>query len=620
MMATFRRRYPLGPELVSAEDVSLRLWAPDHGAVDAVVDGRAFALDPEGDGHFSRVVSARIGSRYGFRLPDDDHLYADPASRWQPDGPEGLSAILDLTAFPWRDLTWDGVTLRGQVLYELHIGTCTAEGTWSAAEALIPALAAMGITAIQMMPIAEFARQFGWGYDGVQWFAPMHAYGRPHDLQHFVDVAHQYGIGVILDVVYNHLGPAGNVLDRFDRRWRSSRHRNEWGEALNFDEEGAEGIRALVLSNVAYWVKEFHLDGFRIDAAQQIVDDSPEHILAAIVRTARAAATTRRVIVLAEHEGQDARLMRPPAEGGLGLDGIYNEDFHHSCRVALTGVRDAYFSDYRGTSREWLAAAQSGFLYQGQYYPWQTQPRGGPARDRPLEQFVCFLENHDQIANSADGRRLIDHTSEAWWRALSALLLLGPWTPLLFQGQEYGSDTPFVYFVDHAPDLQRTVVSGRREFLSQFPRFADRAVPMTAQDSLGRDVFEMCRTMAEPARAARCRLLYRDLLTLRRTDASLGQHARRVTGATLSDRALLLRFENAHPASDRLLIVNLEPDFDLAPLAEPLIAPPHGRQWQPMWCSQDPRYGGSGRAAARPPERLIATGHAATVFHPRADA
>ena len=617
-MRPVERQYPVGAELVSRDHASLRVWAPDHEAVEAIVNGTPTRLHREGDGHFSAMVRAHPGSRYGFRLRDDRRVYPDPASRWLPDGPDGLSAMVDLGGYRWRDGAWRGVTLSGQVMYELHIGTCTPAGTWRAAEALLPRLREIGVTVVQMMPVAEFAGRFGWGYDGVQWFAPTRNYGEPSDLQHFVDAAHLAGLGVILDVVYNHLGPTGNFLGRFDRRWQSPRHRNEWGEALNFDDEGASGMRALVLSNVRYWIREFHFDGFRLDAAQQIFDDSADHILAAIARTAREAAGPRSVIVVAEHEGQDARLMRSPAEGGYGLDGIFNEDFHHSCRVALTGVREAYFSDYRGTSREWLAAAQWGFLFQGQYYPWQQQPRGTPALDRDPAQFLCFLENHDQVANSAAGRRLIDLTSEAWWRALSALLLLGPWTPLLFQGQESGAETPFWYFADHGPDLQPAVLAGRREFLSQFKRFAEGAVPSTSRDTIGDDLFEACRLRREPPRAVPCTRLYADLLTMRRDDPTLAQHAVRLSGSTAGERTLLLRFEGTTPALDRLLVVNLDPDLDLAALPDPLVAPPVGFQWHPCWCSEDARYGGSGVAAAAPPARLIATGHAATIFEPRA--
>jgi maltooligosyltrehalose trehalohydrolase len=421
---------------------------------------------------------------------------------------------------------------------------------------------------IQMMPVAEFAGAFGWGYDGVQWFAPMHTYGTPADLQFFVDTAHGLGLAVILDVVYNHLGPSGNYLPKFSRFYGSRRYANEWGEALNFDGERAAGMRELVLANAAYWVREFHMDGFRID-----------------------------------HDG-------------YGLDGIFNEDFHHSARVALTGTHEAYTSDYRGTSREWLAAALHGFLFQGQYYPWQSQARGTPALDRPPHQFVAFLENHDQVANAAVGRRLIDITSLPAWRAMSALLLLGPWTPLLFQGQEWGSRAPFGYFCDHAPELQALVLQGRKDFLSQFTRLA-AAFEGASVDAIGRPLFEACRLDHDfDPEAHPLWRMFRDLLALRRADASLGQNAARLHGATLDDRTLVLRFCGRATHEDRLLVVNLGPDHDLACAPEPLVAPPALFEWQVLWCSEDPAYGGVGVAGSDPPVKLVATGKATTVFRP----
>jgi len=610
------RRYPVGPELRSPGRVNLRVWAPDHDEVQAEVDGERVTLTREGSGHFSADVDATAGSRYGFIVPGGDRVYPDPASRFLPDGPDGLSAVVDLDAYTWHDEQWPGVTLPGQVLYELHIGTWTDEGTWRAAATLLPELRALGVTVVQMMPIAEFAGRFGWGYDGVQWFAPTRCYGAPADLQHFVDTAHQLGLGVILDVVYNHLGPTGNYLSVFDRRWQSRRHRSEWGGAPNFDDEGAAGLRELVLANVSYWVREFHFDGFRVDAAQQIVDESSDHILAALTRAARAAATPRSIIVVAEHEPQHSALLRPPEVGGCGLDALFHEDFHHSCRVALTGMRDGYLSNYRGTSDEWLAAAQLGFLYQGQYYPWQSAPRGAPAWDMAPAQTICFLENHDQVANSAAGARLIDLTSEAWWRALSTLLLWGPWTPLLFQGQEDGGGTPFRYFADHEPTLQAEVLRGRLTFLAQFARFAGGAVLNTASDSIGADVFEACRLHRDDPRRERCRRLYTDLLTWRRHDPALGPHARHLIGATAGDRTLILRFRPGAPVDERLLAVNLDADLDLAARSHPIVAPPDGCHWQTAWCSEEARYGGSGAAVSDPPRHLIATGHAATLFTP----
>ena len=421
---------------------------------------------------------------------------------------------------------------------------------------------------------------------------------------------------MILDVVYNHLGPSGNYLPKFSRWYTSRKYANEWGEALNFDDAHAEGLRELVLSNAAYWVREFHVDGFRIDAAQQIYDVSPEHVLAALTRVARETAAPRSVIVVAEHEPQHARLMRPREAGGYGMDGVFNEDFHHSSRVALTGAHEAYTSDYRGTSREWLGAALHGFLFQGQYYSWQSQRRGAPALDRPAHEFIAFLENHDQVANAAVGTRLVDICSPPSWRAMSALLLLGPWTPLLFQGQEWGSRKPFSYFCDHAPDLQAAVFQGRQQFLSQFTRLR-AAYEGATVDAIGRPAFDACRLDHgfDPEADPTWRM-YRDLIRLRRADAALGQRAQRLTGSTLDDHTLLLRYIGRVAHEDRLVLVNLGSDMDIACAPDPLVAPPDLFEWTVLWCSEDRAYGGVGIAGNCLPAKLVATGQATTVFRP----
>ncbi len=390
------------------------------------MDGRATVLDRDGDGWFSAVVDGRAGSTYGFSLDDEARLYPDPASRFQPDGPHGLSEVVDPSSYVWRDADWPGISLEGQVFYELHVGTFTAEGTWASAANRLDRLRALGITTIQLMPIADFAGDFGWGYDGVNWFAPTRLYGRPDEVRAFVDAAHARGLGVILDAVYNHLGPDGNYLASFASEYFTDRYGNDWGQALNFDGPGAQAARELVLANVEHWIREYHLDGFRLDATQQIFDSSPDHILAALVRRARAAAGERRIVIIGENERQDARLVQPAASGGYGLDAVYNDDFHHSARVALTSVREAYYSDFRGTSQELLSAAKRGFLFQGQRYAWQGKRRGTPALDLAPRQFVHFLENHDQVANSAAGLRLVRALRAR--RAARADRAAAPWT------------------------------------------------------------------------------------------------------------------------------------------------------------------------------------------------
>lgn len=472
----------------------MRVWAPSASRVEAVlVSGAATSLNREEHGYFSGVIAANAGDRYQFRIDGGDRLYPDPASRFQPDGPHGVSEIVDPGSFRWTDDEWRGVSLDGQVLYELHVGTFTREGTWAAAANELPELARIGITAIELMPVAEFDGRFGWGYDGVDPFAPTHLYGRPDDLRRFVDAAHRVGVAVILDVVYNHLGPVGNYLRAFSPSYFTNKYDNEWGDAINFDGPDAAPVREFFIANGGYWIDEFHLDGLRLDATQQLFDESDEHILAALGRRAREAGGRRSVVLVAENEVQDTTLVRPISEGGYGLDALWNDDFHHSAMVALTGRSEAYYTDTRGDPQEFVSSAKYGYLFQGQFYRWQAQPRGTPAWGLSPSNFVTFLQNHDQVANSARGLRGHRLTSPGRWRAMTALLLLGPGVPMLFQGQEFAASAPFLYFADFEGELAAAVRKGRREFLSQFRSLIDFARRGALADPGDPATFERCR-------------------------------------------------------------------------------------------------------------------------------
>ncbi|MBV9152759.1 MAG: malto-oligosyltrehalose trehalohydrolase, partial [Alphaproteobacteria bacterium] len=396
-----RRRLPIGAEPLTDGAVHFRVWAPRCRAIAVEIDGLPPAsLSSEPGGYFSgQVRGARAGMRYRLRADGSD-AWPDPASRFQPEGPHGSSEIIDPRTFRWSDTGWQGRTREELVIYEMHVGTFTPEGSWQAAQRELPALAELGITCLEVMPVADFPGKFGWGYDGVDLFAPTRLYGRPDDFRAFVDRAHALGLAVILDVVYNHLGPDGNYLKQFSEAYFTDRYQNEWGEAVNFDGPDSGPVREFVLANVRHWIEEYHLDGLRLDATQQTFDSSDDHILAAIVREVRQAGNGRSTVVIGENEPQQARLVRSPERGGYGLDALWNDDFHHSAMVALTGRREAYYSDYRGRPNEFVAAAKYGFLYQGQRYIWQKKPRGTPALDLPAEAFVVFLQNHDQIANS----------------------------------------------------------------------------------------------------------------------------------------------------------------------------------------------------------------------------
>jgi maltooligosyltrehalose trehalohydrolase len=448
---------------------------------------------------------------------------------------------------------------------------------------------------LEVMPVAEFPGRFGWGYDGVDLFAPTRLYGEPDDFRGFVDRAHALGLAVILDVVYNHLGPDGNYLKHFSESYFTSRYDNEWGEPLNFDGADAGPVRELYVANAGYWIDEFHVDGLRLDATQQIFDASDDHVIGAVVRRVREAARGRQTIVVAENEPQETRLVRPRERGGFGVDGLWNDDLHHTARVAATGRRDAYYLDYTGSPQELVSAVKWGFLYQGQRYAWQQKRRGSPALDVAPSTFVTYLQNHDQIANSAHGERLHRLTSPGRYRALTALLLLSPGTPMLFQGQEFAASAPFLFFADHVPDLARAVTRGREKFLAQFPGLATAELQASLADPGDPATFERCRLdLAERARHAQAYDLCKDLLALRREDGVFGTRpARSVDGAVLGPEAFVLRFFG-DDGNDRLLLVNLGCDLLLREAPEPLLAPPHGRGWRVRWSSEDVRYGGSG--------------------------
>jgi maltooligosyltrehalose trehalohydrolase len=420
-------------------------------------------------------------------------------------------------------------------------------------------------------------------------------YGTPDQFRGFVDTAHRHGIGVILDVVYNHLGPDGNYLREFSDGYFGTGNTTDWGDSINFDGAGSAPVRQFFLTNAAYWIKDFHLDGLRLDATQNIYDTSGSHIVKEIAQTVRAAAGRRRAVVIAENEPQDACLARPVALGGFGLDGMWNDDFHHSASVALTGRTEAYYTDYLGTPQEFISAAKHGFLYQGQWYSWQKKGRGSSALDLSPHAFVSYIQNHDQVANSATGERIHVLSSPGAFRAMTTLLLLLPSTPMLFQGQEFASSAPFRYFCDHKPEISRQVLKGRAEFLSQFRSLQTERSQATLADPGNPATFEGCKLdFAERERHAAIYAMHKDLLRLRREDPVFSaQEKGALDGAVLGPAALALRFfSSVH--GDRLLLVNLDADLHLSPIPEPLLAPPFGCRWETVFNSDEQKYHGLG--------------------------
>ena len=601
------RRYPIGAELIGANETHFRVWAPKAQRVDLVLEDsaeknahRTFHPQAREDGgYFSGVTHAAAGSLYRFRVNNAVHFHPDPASRFQPHGPHGPSQVVDPTQFQWTDSEWPGVKLKGQIIYEIHIGTFTPEGTWRSAAEQLAELKRIGISVIEVMPIADFPGKFGWGYDGVDLFAPTRLYGIPDDLRYFVNYAHSLGLAVILDVVYNHFGPDGNYLGVYSDDYLQRGSTNDWGDSVNFDGPNSEPVREFFITNGRYWIDEFHFDGFRFDATESIFDRSDEHILGEIGRAARSAADERSIILVAENERQEGKLIRPRSEGGDDLDGVWNDDLHHSAFVALTGRREAYYTDYLGAPQEFISASKYGYLFQGQPYTWQQAPRGTLALGAPPEAFVAFVENHDQVSNTLAGQRVRFETSPGRYRAITALLLLGPWTPLLFQGQEFGTSRPFLYFSDVGDDkLREAVRKGRFEFLSQFPSLASpetqKQLPMPSDP----DSFTRCKLdFSERKKNKQLYDLHVDLMRLRREDSRLReQRIGGVDGAVLGPRSFVLRYfaERNH---DRLLLVNLGEAELLEPMPEPLLAPPVGFEWTTLWSSEAEKYGGRGAVA-----------------------
>jgi maltooligosyltrehalose trehalohydrolase len=609
------RRYPVGAEILP-EGTHFRVWAPACRQVELTLEpGPAITMQAEPQGYFSAVAAAPAGTLYRYRL-DGRGPYPDPASRFQPEGPHGPSQVVD-SRFAWTDDGWPGRTLRGQVIYEMHIGTFTREGAWEAARRELAELAAAGITVLEVMPVADFPGRFNWGYDGVCLFAPTRNYGSPDDFRRFVNEAHGQGLGVLLDVVYNHIGPDGNYLKQFSPHYFTERYENDWGDAINFDGENCGPVREFFLANAAYWTEEFHLDGLRLDATQQIFDTSPEHILQAIGQRVRQAAGGRHTIVVAENDEQHSRLARPAARGGYALDGIWNDDFHHSAMVALTGHNEAYYSDYLGRPQEFISAVKHGYLFQGQRYRWLKKRRGTPAWGLQPAQFVIFIQNHDQIANAARGQRGARLAGPDRWRAMTALLLLAPNTPMLFQGQEFAASSPFLFFADHRAELAPQVWAGRVRYMEQFGSLARGGIRELFGDPGSAATFERCKLdFAQRERHAEIYQMHKDLLRLRREDPVFRrQEPGGVDGAVLGAEAFVLRFFG-EGGDDRLLLVNFGMDLHLDPAPEPLLAPPEGLRWTVLWSSEDPRYGGSGTLPLDTEDNWRIPGHAAVAMCP----
>ncbi|HET7877064.1 MAG TPA: malto-oligosyltrehalose trehalohydrolase, partial [Methylomirabilota bacterium] len=489
---------PFGAETREDGTTRFRLWAPAARSVELWLEdgGRALPMARAADGWAELATAeARPGARYRFRI-DGALLVPDPASRFQPDDVHGPSEVVDPLAYAWSDGGWSGIPAERLVFYELHVGTFARHGTFARVAARLEYLASLGVTAIELMPVADFPGRWGWGYDGVLPFAPEARYGRPEELKALVDAAHAGGLAVFLDVVYNHFGPEGNYLHRYAPAFFNTRSRTPWGDAINYDGPGSEVVRAFVVHNALYWLEEFHMDGLRLDAVHAVRDGSPSHVLVELARAvAEGPGSERRVHLVLENDGNEARyLVRDGAPHRL-YQAQWDDDLHHALHVLLTGEQGGYYADYHPPLWALGRSLTEGFAYQGEYSGYRGRRRGEPSRDLRPTAFVGFLQNHDQVGNRAFGERITALAPPEAVRAATAVHLLAPSLPLVFMGQEWGAAEPFLFFSDLGPDLGPAVAEGRRREFARFREFGDAAarerIPdPQAAETYGRSVLD----------------------------------------------------------------------------------------------------------------------------------
>lgn len=569
--------------------VRFRLWAPAAASVELQLectgDWRHIPLAATGEGWFGLCTDeARPGSCYRYWI-DGKVAVPDPASRHQRDDVHGPSEVIDPHAYDWQDETWRGRPWHEAVLYELHVGAFTPAGTFEGAAQRLPYLRDLGVTALQLMPVADFAGARNWGYDGVLPFAPEQCYGRPDDLKHLVDAAHRLGLMVLLDVVYNHFGPEGNYLHLYAPDFFSPRHQTPWGAAINFDGPRSRFVREFFIHNALYWLEEFHFDGLRLDAVHAILDDSHPHILTELAEAVRRGpGRTRHVHLVLENDDNAARYLRREANGAAGrYEAQWNDDVHHALHVLLTGERDGYYADYLDQPERCLGRALTeGFSYQGERSPYRGRRRGERSRDLPAMAFVAFLQNHDQVGNRAFGERLTTLVAPEALRAALALLLLAPSIPMLFMGEEFGCTAPFPFFCDFTGELAYAVTTGRRSEFASFARSWEAQRIEAIPDPNAESTFALAvldwTSLNQPEHAA-WHAFVRELLGIRQRAIIPRLPALAGGKFTVIGRAALRLEWSCTDASRLVAVANLGPETLVAqiPFAEvPIQVCPHG--------------------------------------------
>lgn len=584
---------------LEGEGVRFRVWSPAAKSIDVMLEtaggsSHILPLDPLEDGYFSGVSkNVAAGARYRYRI-DGDRCLPDPASRYQPEGVHGPSALVDPSRFSWSDQDWQGIDLEKLILYELHVGTFSPEGTFAGVREKLGMLKELGITAIELMPLADFPGNRNWGYDGVDLFAPARCYGTPDDLRELVDAAHALKIAVFLDVVYNHLGPEGAYLGAFSPFYFSSKHKSPWGDAVNLDDQHCEHARNFFIENALHWIHEYHIDGLRLDATHAMMDDSPTHFLRELADRVHASLPRdRNVLLIAEDDRNLARLIQPAEEKGYGLDGVWADDFHHQVRVLLAGDSDGYFQDFSGDAKDLAETIRQGWFYTGQRSRLRNEPRGTCADGIPLEKFVHCIQNHDQIGNRALGDRLNFTVAPASFRAASALLMVSPSTPLMFMGQEWGASSPFCYFTDHPEALGKLVTEGRRNEFRHFKAFTHPESRKLIPDPQALSTFEQSRLRwEERSREPHAGLLrlYQTLIELRKTESAWqNSESSSLAVESLGDNIVVLK-RQAQKADPILAVVCLKGQGRAILGTGSITKPPSGKQWKVFLTTEDASF------------------------------
>lgn len=591
------RKFSQGPEWDGA-GVSYRTWAVGKREVSVAVlnpQGELLRRLPlrkeEGEDYYSGYdPQGQPGDLYKYEL--DGQLFPDPASRFQPFGVHGPSQVVDASGFSWRAQGWKHTGMHELVIYELHVGTFTREGTYAAIPRHFAHLKRIGVNVIELMPVADFPGRWNWGYDAVSCYAPSRAYGSPDDLRAFVDAAHEAGLAVILDVVYNHFGPDGNYLGAYAQDYFNPEHHTPWGAAFNFDAPHAGPVRTFFVENPIYWLEDFHVDGFRLDATHAIPDDSPRHVIQEMTEEVQ----KRGGLVICEDPRNDRKLILPREAGGYGCDAVWADDFHHVVRVQMTQENEGYLGYFKGSVAEIVRTLNEGWLFTG-----QTQidglPRGTKGNDLPPERFVVCISNHDQVGNRAFGDRMNAIVTPAAYRAASGLLLLAPYTPMLFMGQEWAASTPFLYFTDHETELGRNITKGRRKEFAEFKAFSDPIIREQIPDPQAEGTFMQSKlnwNEVEDGAHAGVLDLYIDFRQLRVRKLQ-GLRRGQWRAEPLSESVFGLRYQLAN-GQVLLVLAQLVPAVNRLGLDNNrILQPTHGHTWNFVLSTNEPKYGGEQR-------------------------